>query len=78
MRICDLSFFQKCGSFDCMSEENIEKILDAGVSEVTADGVTTKLVTPSELRKRLRELNQADKTTRTKRPVVSTINLGGA
>ncbi|MCR9230444.1 MAG: hypothetical protein NXI29_05485 [bacterium] len=61
-----------------MSEENIKKILDAGVESVTADGVTTKMVAPSELRKRLRELNQADKTTRTRRPVVSTINLGGS
>ncbi|MFH1302513.1 MAG: hypothetical protein ABIK07_15740 [Planctomycetota bacterium] len=61
-----------------MSEENLKQILDAGVKSVTADGVTTQMVTPSELRKRLRELNQADKTTRTKRPVVSTINLGGA
>jgi hypothetical protein len=49
----------------------IDEILDGGVKSVTTDGQSVTFQDPEELRRRKRDLDQR------RRPVVSSINLGG-
>ena len=55
---------------------NIRAILNEGVTETVRDGITVKW-DHDRLRRRLRELEAADDTHRGRRPVASSINLGG-
>lgn len=54
----------------------IENILAAGVTSVSYGGTTTTYDFPS-LRAELRRLQLGDETQPSKRPVASSINLGG-
>lgn len=55
----------------------LEEILNAGVLEGQVDGQRVKFNSSAEIRKRIRELQANDDTQRGRRPVSSTINLGG-
>jgi hypothetical protein len=55
---------------------DIDAILEAGMSTVTVDGRTVTYDLDS-LRKERRRLSDADENLRSKRPVASSISLGG-
>jgi hypothetical protein len=54
----------------------IQALLNTGATQVIVDGQTVT-ISPASLRKRLRLLMASDDTNAGRRPLVSTVNLGG-
>jgi hypothetical protein len=62
-------------------QDHIEEVLNAGVASTTMDGQSTTFVSPAELRKRARDLDEAAAAavvgTRVKRPMISRLRIWG-
>ena len=54
----------------------IRALLDTGATQVIVDGQTVT-INPASLRKQLRQLMATDDTNAGRRPLASTVNLGG-
>ena len=62
-------------------QDHIDEVLNTGVQSTTSDGQTTNFVSPSDLRKRARELDEEQAEINgvaPKRPVFKRINIWGA
>jgi hypothetical protein len=57
--------------------EQLERILDSGTLKGSVDGQAVEFVSTDAIRQRIRELRDQDCNTRGRRPVASTIKLGG-
>lgn len=59
-------------------QDHIDEVLNTGVQSTTSDGQSTNFVSPSELRKRARELDEAEAKTNgvaPKRPLFNRIRI---
>lgn len=59
-------------------QDHIDEVLNTGVASTSSDGQSTNFVSPAELRKRARELDEAEaeaNSTKVKRPLFSRIRI---
>lgn len=83
MRINRVLFCARPDILAAMSSEdqdNLNEVLNSGVASTSVDGQSTSFVSPEQLRKRLRELDQDDVAAnggRVKRPMMARLRLWG-